>query len=96
MLGIDSRDDLAILKINAGHKLPYLPLGDSEHLLVGQKVLAIGNPFALGGTLTTGIVSSLGRSLDNEDGALMEGLIQTDAAINPGTAAVRCWIRAAM
>jgi putative serine protease PepD len=84
VLGIDSRDDLAILKIDAGHKLPFLPLGDSDKLLVGQKVLAIGNPFALGGTLTTGIVSSLGRSLDNEDGARMEGLIQTDAAINPG------------
>ena len=84
VLGIDSRDDLAILKINAGHKLPSLPLGDSDRLLVGQKVLAIGNPFQLGGTLTTGIVSSLGRSLDNEDGATMDGLIQTDAAINPG------------
>jgi S1-C subfamily serine protease len=84
VLGIDVRDDLAILKISAGHKLPYLPLGDSDKLQVGQKVLAIGNPFALGGTLTTGIVSSLGRGLDNEDGARMEGLIQTDAAINPG------------
>jgi S1-C subfamily serine protease len=84
VLGIDSRDDLAILKIDAGRKLPFLPLGDSDKLLVGQKVLAIGNPFALGGTLTTGIVSSLGRMLDNEDGARMEGLIQTDAAINPG------------
>jgi S1-C subfamily serine protease len=84
VLGIDTADDLAILKIDAGHKLPFLPLGDSERLLVGQKVLAIGNPFQLGGTLTTGIVSSLGRSLDNEDGATMEGLIQTDAAINPG------------
>ncbi len=84
VLGIDSRDDLAILKINAGHKLPSLPLGDSDKIQVGQKVLAIGNPFGLGGTLTTGIVSSLGRSLDNEDGVPMEGLIQTDAAINPG------------
>ena len=84
VLGIDSRDDLAILKIDAGHKLPYLQLGDSDKLMVGQKVLAIGNPFALGGTLTTGIVSSMGRTLDNEDGARMEGLIQTDAAINPG------------
>jgi S1-C subfamily serine protease len=84
VLGIDSRDDLAILRINAGRKLPSLPLGDSEKLLVGQKVLAIGNPFGLGGTLTTGIVSSLDRGLDNEDGVHMEGLIQTDAAINPG------------
>src|SRR4051812_37420127 len=84
VLGIDSRDDLAILKIKAGRKLPSLPLGDSDKILVGQKVLAIGNPFGLGGTLTTGIVSSLGRTLDNEDGVPMEGLIQTDAAINPG------------
>jgi S1-C subfamily serine protease len=84
VLGIDSRDDLAILKIDAGHKLTALPLGDSDKLLVGQKVLAIGNPFGFGGTLTTGIVSSLGRSLQNEDGVPMEGLIQTDAAINPG------------
>src|SRR5579863_10450515 len=84
VLGIDARDDLAILKINAGHKLPSLPLGDSDKLQVGQKVLAIGNPFALSGTLTTGIVSSRGRPLENEDGVQMEGLIQTDAAINPG------------
>ena len=84
VLGIDSRDDLAILKINAKQKLPFLPLGDSDRIQVGQKVLAIGNPFGLGGTLTTGIVSSLGRELDNEDGVRMQGLIQTDAAINPG------------
>jgi S1-C subfamily serine protease len=84
VLGIDSRDDLAILKINAGHKLPSLPLGDSDRIQVGQKVLAIGNPFGYGGTLTTGIVSSVDRRLDNEDGVTLEGLIQTDAAINPG------------
>jgi S1-C subfamily serine protease len=84
ILGVDSRDDLAIIKINAGRKLTALPLGDSDKLLVGQKVLAIGNPFNFGGTLTTGIVSSLGRKLENEDGVVMEGLIQTDAAINPG------------
>lgn len=84
VLGIDSRDDLAILKINAGRKLPALPLGDSDRIQVGQKVLAIGNPFGFGGTLTTGIVSSLGRTLQNEDGIELAGLIQTDAAINPG------------
>ncbi len=84
IVGIDSRDDLAILKINAGHKLSALPLGDSDKIQVGQKVLAIGNPFGFGGTLTTGIVSSLGRQLQNEDGVELEGLIQTDAAINPG------------
>jgi S1-C subfamily serine protease len=84
VLGFDRRVDLAILQIHAGHKLPYVHLGNSDNLVVGEKVLAIGNPFGLEGTLTTGIVSSLGRSLDNEDGTTLEGLIQTDAAINPG------------
>ncbi|MCU1324743.1 MAG: peptidase and chymotrypsin/Hap [Bryobacterales bacterium] len=84
VLGIDRRNDLALIKIRAGRKLPFVRLGDSENLQVGQKVLAIGNPFGLEGTLTTGIVSSLGRTLENEDGNNLEGLIQTDAAINPG------------
>lgn len=84
VLGVDRRNDLAILKIHADKKLPIVHLGNSDDLVVGQKVLAIGNPFGLNGTLTTGIVSSLGRSLDNEDGSTLEGLIQTDAAINPG------------
>jgi S1-C subfamily serine protease len=84
VLGIDRRNDLALIRIRAGRKLPFVRLGDSENLQVGQKVLAIGNPFGLEGTLTTGILSSLGRSLQNEDGSMLEGLIQTDAAINPG------------
>jgi S1-C subfamily serine protease len=84
VVGLDRRSDLAILKIRADRKLPFVRLGNSDNLVVGQKVLAIGNPFGLEGTLTTGIVSSLGRSLQNEDGAPLEGLIQTDAAINPG------------
>ena len=84
ILGRDPRNDLALVKIEAGHKLPFLHLGDSDNLVVGQKVLAIGNPFGLEGTLTTGIVSSLGRSLQAEEGEKLEGLIQTDAAINPG------------
>jgi len=84
VLGIDRRSDLAILKIRADRKLPFVRLGDSDTLVVGQKVLAIGNPFGLEGTLTTGIVSSLGRSLQGEEGNTLEGLIQTDAAINPG------------
>jgi S1-C subfamily serine protease len=84
VLGVDRRSDLAILKINADRKLPFVHLGDSDSVVVGQKVLAIGNPFGLEGTLTTGIISSLGRSLENEDGNPLEGLIQTDAAINPG------------
>jgi S1-C subfamily serine protease len=84
VLGIDRRNDLAILKIKADRKLPFVRLGNSDTLVVGQKVLAIGNPFGLEGTLTTGIVSSLGRSLEGEEGNTLEGLIQTDAAINPG------------
>jgi S1-C subfamily serine protease len=84
VLGTDSRGDMALIKIDADHKLPALPLGNSDALEVGQKVLAIGNPFGLGGTLTTGIVSSLNRSIQSQDGGQMEGMIQTDAAINPG------------
>jgi S1-C subfamily serine protease len=84
VVGLDRRSDLAIVHIDAGRKLPFVHLGNSDDLVVGQKVLAIGNPFGLEGTLTTGIVSSLGRSLDTEDGNSLEGLIQTDAAINPG------------
>ncbi|HJT86803.1 MAG TPA: trypsin-like peptidase domain-containing protein [Bryobacteraceae bacterium] len=84
ILGRDLRNDLALIKIDAGRKLPFLKLGDSDGLVVGQKVLAIGNPFGFGGTLTTGIVSSLGRTIEPEEGRRLEGMIQTDAAINPG------------
>ena len=78
-------NDLALLKIEPRKKLPFLRLGDSDNLQVGQKVLAIGNPFGLlEGTLTTGIISSLHRSVPSEDGRGMEDMIQTDAAINPG------------
>jgi S1-C subfamily serine protease len=84
ILWTDSTNDLAMVKIDAGHKLPFLKLGDSDALVVGQKVLAIGNPFGLDGTLTTGIVSALNRSIEPEDGQRLEGMIQTDAAINPG------------
>jgi len=83
VLGFDPRNDLALIKIDAPRKLPTMRLGDSDHLVVGQKVLAIGNPFQFEGTLTTGIVSSLDRTIDTEERKL-EGMIQTDAAINPG------------
>jgi S1-C subfamily serine protease len=84
ILWTDPRNDLAMVKIDAGRKLPFLKLGDSDSLVVGQKVLAIGNPFEFQGTLTTGIVSSLNRTIEPEDGQRLEGMIQTDAAINPG------------
>lgn len=80
----DPQDDLALVKIRPKKKLPLLRLGDSDHLQVGQKVLAIGNPFGLDGTLTTGVVSSLGRSIQGENNQQLEGMIQTDAAINSG------------
>jgi S1-C subfamily serine protease len=84
ILGVDRRNDLALVKIEADRKLPYLPLGDSDRLIVGQKAIAIGNPFGqFGGTLTVGVVSALDRSIKTEDEDL-EGMVQTDAAINPG------------
>jgi len=84
VLFVDPRDDLALIKIDSGRRLPALHLGDSDAAVVGQKVLAIGNPFGFGGTLTTGIVSSLGRTIETEENRELEGMIQTDAAINPG------------
>jgi S1-C subfamily serine protease len=81
---VDRSDDLALIKIDPRKTLPFLPLGDSDKLQVGQKVLAIGNPFGLEGTLTTGVVSSIGRSIQSEQGPRLEGMIQTDAAINGG------------
>src|SRR5512138_2907949 len=80
----EPENDLALLKIEPRKKLPFLKLGDSDHLQVGQKVLAIGNPFGLEGTLTTGVISSLNRSIEAEANRPMEDMIQTDAAINPG------------
>lgn len=84
ILARDPSNDLALIRINPKGKVPFLRLGDSDTLQVGQKVLAIGNPFGLEGTLTTGVISSLGRALTAENGARLEGMIQTDAAINPG------------
>jgi S1-C subfamily serine protease len=83
-LDTDRSDDLALIKISPKRKQVFLRLGDSDHLQVGQKVLAIGNPFGLEGTLTTGVVSSIGRAIESEDNQRLEGVIQTDAAINGG------------
>lgn len=84
VLARDPRSDLGLIQIRPKKKLPVLRLGDSEHLQVGQKVLAIGNPFGLEGTLTTGIISSIGRTIRGENNVDLEGMVQTDAAINPG------------
>jgi S1-C subfamily serine protease len=84
-VGADPSNDLAVIKIDApAEKLSVIPLGDSSSLVVGQKVLVIGNPFGFERTLTVGIVSSLGRSIRADNGRLIRGIIQTDAAINPG------------
>jgi putative serine protease PepD len=84
LLSRDPYNDIALIQVTPKKKLPTVHLGDSDALQVGQKVLAIGNPFGLEGTLTTGIVSSLGRTIRGENDQTLEGLIQTDAAINPG------------
>jgi S1-C subfamily serine protease len=85
LIGEDADNELALLKIiNPPDDLTELPLGDSNALEVGQYVLAIGNPFGLNRTLTSGIISSLGRSIRSDRGTLIEDVIQTDAAINPG------------
>jgi S1-C subfamily serine protease len=84
-IGADPSNDLAVIKIDApAETLTMIPLGDSSKLVVGQKVLVIGNPFGFDRTLTGGIVSSIGRSIQAENGRLIRGIIQTDAAINPG------------
>ncbi|HXG11611.1 MAG TPA: trypsin-like peptidase domain-containing protein [Gemmataceae bacterium] len=85
LVGADPNNDLAVLQIDApADKLFPITWGDSGRLLVGMRVFAIGNPFGLERTLTTGIVSSLNRSLRSDNGRLIRGVIQTDAAINPG------------
>jgi S1-C subfamily serine protease len=85
LVGASRDHDLAVLHINvpSNHPLP-LPVASSGELKVGQRVFAIGNPFGLDWTLTTGIISALDRSLSEENGVTIEHLVQTDAAINPG------------
>jgi putative serine protease PepD len=83
VVGVDPSRDLALLKIDATG-LKTLSLGDSSKVGVGDATYAIGNPFGLDNTLTTGIVSALNRSLQSPNGATIAGAIQTDAALNPG------------
>jgi S1-C subfamily serine protease len=85
LVGASPYHDLAVLRIAVpSNRPPPLPIGTSGDLRVGQRVYAIGNPFGLDWSLTTGIVSALDRSLDGDEGNRIEHLIQTDAAINPG------------
>jgi len=85
LIGASPSHDLAVLRINVPIKRPQpVAIGTSHNLKVGQKAFAIGNPFGLDWTLTTGIISALDRSMTEENGAVIHHLIQTDAAINPG------------
>jgi serine protease Do len=81
IVGTDPKTDIALIKIKVGEKLPFVPLGDSEGLEIGEWVVAIGNPFGLGHTVTTGIVSAKGRVIGSGP---YDDFIQTDASINPG------------
>ncbi|PIE31206.1 2-alkenal reductase, partial [candidate division KSB3 bacterium] len=85
LVGAAPDKDLAVLQISApGQHLRPIPIGTSKDLLVGQKVFAIGNPFGLDQTITSGIISALGREITSVTGRKIQGVIQTDAAINPG------------
>ncbi len=85
LVGASPDKDIAVLRINApANLLRPIAIGNSDDLLVGQKVFAIGNPFGLDQTITTGIISALGREIKAITGRIIQGMIQTDAAINPG------------
>ena len=83
ILGTDPRSDLAVLQVEAGKTLPDIELGNSNDLMIGETVIAIGNPFGLSHTVTTGVISALERSVRGEE-RVYRHFIQTDASINPG------------
>jgi Do/DeqQ family serine protease len=83
VIGIDSRSDLAVLKIESNERLPAIEMGNSDDLMIGETVIAIGNPFGFSHTVTTGVVSALDRSVRTGEN-IFRHFIQTDASINPG------------
>ena len=84
LVGADSRSDLAIIKIDSDKPLPFAQMGASSDIMIGESVIAIGNPFGLSHTVTTGIVSAVNRNIKGEDGRIYSDFIQIDASINPG------------
>ncbi len=84
MVFADSRWDLAVVRVNAGKALPALNLASTDDLEVGETVIALGHPYGYTDTVSTGIVSALGREITMPSGDTITGLIQTDASINPG------------
>ncbi|MDY0093460.1 MAG: Do family serine endopeptidase [Candidatus Vecturithrix sp.] len=84
LIGDDARFDLAVVKISSAENLPIANLGHSDDLMIGESVIAIGNPFGLSHTITTGVISALDRSIRVDENRIFRGFIQTDAPINPG------------
>ncbi len=84
LVGADSRTDLAVLQVDAEGPLPYVPMGSSADLMIGETVIAIGNPFGLSHTVTTGVVSALNRTIRGANERTYTDFVQTDASINPG------------
>jgi serine protease Do len=84
LVGADPNNDLAVLRIEADESLPWVPPGTSEGLMVGEPVIAIGNPFGLSNTVTNGVLSAVNRSVRSGDDRVFHGFLQTDASINPG------------
>jgi len=83
VVGADPTNDIAVLQVETKEELPWVPPGDSSDLLVGEPVIAIGNPFGLSNTVTTGVISAVNRSIRSQD-HVFHGFLQTDASINPG------------
>ena len=84
LVGADVNNDLAVLRIQTREKLPFTPPGSSDDLMVGEPVIAIGNPFGFSNSVTTGVISATNRSVSAQGNLAFHGLLQTDALINPG------------
>lgn len=84
VISADTSKDLAVLRLDAGGKLPFIEFGRSDDLMIGETVIAIGNPYGYANTVTSGVVSAVGRDIQVSEGFWLRGLIQTDAPINPG------------